>query len=351
MRPGRLRLVALAVLLTTLTAGCWDARDVNDRTPAIAMSFDHDRKGWRVSILEVTQLPSDGKTAVGGSETGSGPTLTDAIENLRAELDKVLYIGSVKLFVVGPGVLRGRLPAVLAYLRQHVEVDATAYILATTEPAASLLGKPDPIAGLTTLHLLEEFDRETVVRDGATPVHLWDAFRRSLTPGESNLVPVVGTSYSGTIAAIGMALVTGDGELKTIVDRGETVTLRWIMNKGSQVVIGLPDGSAAKILSLKTARSFPDARTLRLEIAVIAEAHAVSGPMTSTMARTLAAAIATSVTERTTALLAKLRAAGANVPDWREGAAEAGFPDQDPSAATVIVHVKVHVIPIVAPYV
>ncbi len=351
MNAGRLRLVALLVLMSTLSTGCWDARDVNDRTPAIAMSFDHDRHGWLVSIQEVTQLPSDSKSAIGGAEVGRGPTLTDAVENLRAELDKALYIGSAKLYVIGPGVLHGRLPEVTSYLRQHVEVDTTGYLLATAEPAAALLTKPDPIAGLTTLHLLEEFERETVVRDGATPVHLWDVFRRSLTPGETNLVPFVGTSYSGTISALGMALLDEHGELKTVVDRGETVTLRWIMNKGSQVVIGLPDGSAAKVLSLKAARSFPDARTVRLKIAVVAEGHIVPGPMTSAMSRTFAAAIATSVSQRVTALLQKLRTAGANVPDWREAAAEAGYPGFDLSAAAVYVQVKVQVVPIVAPYV
>jgi len=349
MRAGARRgLAALLLAVALLSGGCWDARDINERSPAIAMSFDITRGAWRVGLWQALLSQSSASQVMGSQAFGRGGSLTDAVKDLKGHLDKALYVGAIKIYLVGPGVLQDRLPEVIDFLRQRVEVDSTSFLIGSVSPAAALLARPDPTASLTALHLLHEFDRRSGMAEQVPPVRLWESWRRTLTPGATNLVPLVAAA-STTIVDAGSALVGPDGRLRVTLDSEESAVLRWLMNTPTSTLIKLADGSVTKIMAIRARPRFVGRRQVSVEISLQADGYLVHGLMTSAWRRHVAQETATAVAQRVLRLVRKLQASHADIPGWREAALEAGDEAYSLPQATVHVQVAAVIRPITVP--
>ena len=84
MKARRAALASLLLAVSFLLAGCWDMKDISDRTPIIAMGFDYLPQGmWRVTISDALLAQGGSASYSGAIHYGDGPTLTEAIEDLR----------------------------------------------------------------------------------------------------------------------------------------------------------------------------------------------------------------------------------------------------------------------------
>ncbi len=355
MTPSsRYVLMALVAAVALSVSGCWDVRDINDRTPALAMGMDYSpQSGWTVSLAEVILPPSGSAQYSGNLQVGQGTDLTDAIETLRSHLSRRLYVGSVKVYVFGNGVLQeGRVRDALHALYLHNEVNPTGYAMSTAGTAQALLSHPDGAVNVMAVRLHNEFETQESLRDGHLNMLLWEAFRRAVAPHSALYLPVFAILPQSGAESRGTAVFGSDGHLALYLDRQESVALRWLLGIPGRSVLKLNDGTEIKTTwtSVKTRFVGRDPRKLSITISAQAEAYSVPSVVIKTVTlQRLNQQAADALVQRSLDLVRKLKAADTDVCDWHEAARRAGLSGFDMRSVQVSVSGSVTTVPRVAP--
>lgn len=349
----RYGIIALLIAVALSVSGCWDVRDINDRTPALAMGMDYSRQsGWTVSLSDVILPPSGIGSYSGNLQCGSGTALTDAIENLRSHLSRRLYLGSVKVYVFGSELLQaGRIREALHALSLHNEVNPTAYVVAAAGPALDLLSHPDGSLNVMAVRLQNEFEAQAM-RDSHINMPLWEAYRRTMAPNSALYLPVFAVLPKSGAESSGTAVFTSDGHLALELDRQETIALRWLLGISGRSVLKLNDATEVKLTGTRVTTRFAAKDVKSLHIAITAEAEAYRVPssiLDSSTLQQLNQETASYVVEHAMGIIARLKAAGTDVCEWQEVARQAGLTGFDMQAVQVVVTDRVRTIPRVAP--
>jgi len=344
-RPYLAALAAAALLLS----GCWDQRDISERTPALGMGFDRDQKGWQVTVSEVRYLSGSQPPYIGTVFIGRGRTISETLDDVRTRVGRELYVGDVKVYVLGPGALREGLFEVIDALRHNEEVDRTAFLIgSTTPPGAFLTGTS--ATGPTAVRLLKQFEAHTDLRDGFSEEPLWQAIRDVASPGETIQVPLFEQTGGGAVQSRGTALVGPDDHLRIELGKVPSAALRWLMNLRSREVIRLPDGQEVRLADVRTKVSFPSSGRTVVRVALSVEGHRLaSSAVTEGEQRVLAQETSERALAAIQDLLHTLKQAGAEVPGWRESAVEAGHPEWRLRTSEFAVQVQTKVAPYTTP--
>jgi spore germination protein KC len=116
MRRGLTFLILLPFLFTTLT-GCWDRREIEERTSAFAIGIDKSKENKDHYTVTV-QIPIPIKIAGGGGGEGgagtesvkvlssTGKTIGDAMMKIQQRTNQVLFFGHTRVIVIGEEVAR-----------------------------------------------------------------------------------------------------------------------------------------------------------------------------------------------------------------------------------------------------
>lgn len=347
MRMARrpLSFICLLTLATLLLTGCWDARDINDRTPALSVGFDRTEGGrWRVILAEV--LPQGGESAryVTNIHTGEGATIPDAFDQVRSHSSRRLYIGSVGTYVLGKNVVADGVKTVLHFLTERRESSQTSFLLATDGTAEALLQAPDGALGSMPVRLDREFEVQEALRNGHLPIQVWEAYRRALTPGSALFLPVFNVFPGEGAEATGTAIIGPDGRRVLQLDHKESVTLRWLLGIPGRSLVALPDGTTIKTTWNSVRVRVLTRNPLTLGVSLAAKVEAYSQPdllVSSARIKEVEALAARTLLEKSLALLKKLQASAADVPEWHETAEQAGIPGFDFRTARLVVTTRV----------
>lgn len=102
-------LLCLSLLLT----GCWDRRDIEERTSVIAMGIDKgEKQNYEISIQVPIPLQIAGRTGGGSGDeafriiTTTGETVMEAFENLQKRVNQQLFIGHMRVIAISEEVAR-----------------------------------------------------------------------------------------------------------------------------------------------------------------------------------------------------------------------------------------------------
>lgn len=324
------RLILTFVIATSglLAGGCWDVRDISDLTPVLAMGFDHSGSTWTATIAEAVLAPGGGAQYTGPMHTGSGPTLVEAIDDLRTHLSRKLYLGSARVFVLGKGVMESHSFEVLHLLSERNEVDSTGFLAGTCDTAEKLLGRPDGALGITSVRLLKEFEGLHESRDGHTTTRIWEAERDLFRPDRQAFfdLPVYAALQTTSIKAMGTGVIGPDGKFALMLDREGSVALHWLQNRPGRNILTLADGSLVKMTALHAGANFLDPQHLSLQVtARVAlydyKTHIVDSSVTDRLAQLTAQ----DVVRRLETLIPQLQKAGVDPAHWGEMATEAGI--------------------------
>ncbi len=349
-RMGLLALFFSALLLT----GCWDVHDISDRTPIIAMGFDYLPGGrWRVSISDVVLAQGGAATYSEAIHWGEGATLTGAVEDLRTHLSRRLYLGSCKLYVLGIGALQAHSTEVLRMLLERSEVDTTGFVLGTRATAQALLAKPDGVMGVTGVRLLKEFESEMESRDGHIKEPIWKTVWGTLDTGDTLRLPMFDQLAATSVKASGTALISG-GRLRVLLDREESVDLRWLMNVRGRNVLALdPPYSQYDLKTTSThATTTYDGRTRHISVRLSAALEMYTAPslvLPERLLQQLAQAAAQTMARRMVALTRKMQQADVDGALWHNAAMRAGHFDFDIRRTSISVQVRARVAPQFSP--
>jgi len=96
----------MLVLISFLLTGCWDASDVNNLNLCTMVILDRkgDQLSFTVEIAKITPMGESGGGGGGGKKvaylTGSGRDFAEARDDLDMQMDKPLFLGTVRAVVV-----------------------------------------------------------------------------------------------------------------------------------------------------------------------------------------------------------------------------------------------------------
>lgn len=346
-----LRLAAFAAAICLLT-GCWDMRDINDLSPILSLGFDYTSHGWQVTAEDHLVSPGGGQSYKSVAHYGQGATLAAAISDLRLELARRLYVGTARIYVLGRGVLHGHTQEVVRFLAETHEADETAFLVASTTTAQSLLEAPDGALGSTTVRLLKEFETWRESRDGHVMTRIWEAQRDMSLPGAASFIALpIFEPHTAGATAIGTVLIGPTGQQTLDLSRQTGVALQWLMNRPSRNIIPLSQGAIVTTESVRSQTSIVDSRHVHVSMRLVAEGYYLpdSAVMDQSRRDVLAQETAQAVLVQVQQLVSRVQQAGVDPFGWAEAARRRNIAGFDLRHAVVSLHISVSVRPRLSP--
>lgn len=127
MFKNRNKLIALLLLIGVLVTGCWDASDVSalNLTTMVILDREGDELSFTVEIAKISSVSgSSGGEGDGSGKkqtylTGSGKNLAEARHVLDMQMDKPVFLGTVRALVITERAAENDLAEYLFRLREN----------------------------------------------------------------------------------------------------------------------------------------------------------------------------------------------------------------------------------------
>lgn len=152
------------VLVMGLLAGCWDRREIEQRSSVFAMAIDDHPKGVEVSVQIPIPIMIIGSGGGGGGEGGQGvvhnfsavgKTVYEALENLQNQTNQDLFLGHTRLLLLSEKLVREKGMKILDALRRYPEIRRQIWPLIVDGPAKDALGINVRLAEIPTEYILD----------------------------------------------------------------------------------------------------------------------------------------------------------------------------------------------------
>jgi len=121
----------LVVCCILILSGCWDRREIEERTSVVALAVDKHEQGIQVTIQVPIPIKIVGSGGGGGGDggqgavqlfTSSGQDLTDAFKNVQKQLNNELDLGQMQLVVISEALARDGLEDITDALQRMHQV-------------------------------------------------------------------------------------------------------------------------------------------------------------------------------------------------------------------------------------
>jgi len=191
-------LLLMAANMMLLPAGCWDARDINEKSLITFVMLDR-RQDQYVFHVEVPNLAlgNSGGEGSGGSGyeqysfvSGAGATLAEARQNLDYKMDRPLFLGTVRSIMITEQMARYGIAEYMYRLKSDDEYRKKVGIVTTSaDPKALLDSKPENniSIGYSIDNLITSLER-----DGRKITNTTSEVLESLACGRCFLLPDIG---------------------------------------------------------------------------------------------------------------------------------------------------------------
>lgn len=138
MFKNRSKLIFLLLAVALLMTGCWDSTEVNDLNLASMVILD--RQGDELSFtVEIAKISAPGESGGGSSGTkqtyltGAGKDFVEARDALDMQMDKPLFLGTVRTLVITERAAENDLAEYLFRLRENQEYRQKVNITITSD--------------------------------------------------------------------------------------------------------------------------------------------------------------------------------------------------------------------------
>lgn len=158
-------------MLTILTTGCWDQREIEERTSAVAIGIDRPENHPELVQISV-QIPIPIKIAgsTGGSGgsgdpvkimSATGRTINGAFNNLQNRLNQELFYGHTRIIAIGEEMARSGLHDVMDTFRRDPQIRRLLWPLVVKGKAADLLTAKPEIEQIPAVYLMSMIEDGT----------------------------------------------------------------------------------------------------------------------------------------------------------------------------------------------
>jgi len=139
----KLLLALMTLLAALISAGCWDAIDINNKniTTLVAVDKQEDEYVFYVEIPGIAN--GSGNDENGGTrysiETGRCATFAQAREDLNSKMDKPIFLGTVRTLVLSESLAQDDISKYLYRLQSIPDYRKTVGVVTTRSPVETLL--------------------------------------------------------------------------------------------------------------------------------------------------------------------------------------------------------------------
>lgn len=126
-----LRNLLFCLLSVSLLGGCWDAREIEERTSVIALGIDKHPEGYEISVQVPVPLKIVGSGGGGGGESGqnavqifsgTGKTVSDTLDDIQNQTNQQLFLGQARILLFGEEVAKDGIGRVVDGLKRRPEI-------------------------------------------------------------------------------------------------------------------------------------------------------------------------------------------------------------------------------------
>ncbi len=143
MRVKKIVLLITALLLAAMSAGCWDAKDINEKALITLVVTDR-QDGEFVFYIEVPNLAVGQAGEGGGTQRysivkGSGKTYAEARRRYNATMEKPAFLGSARSLVVTDDLVIQGFEEYMYRLQNTLDYRKSLHIVTTREKPEDIL--------------------------------------------------------------------------------------------------------------------------------------------------------------------------------------------------------------------
>jgi spore germination protein KC len=168
--PMRNRMIRFLILLfisvCVLLAGCWDRRELEERTSVLALAIDRAKE--KEELYRVTvQIPIPIKIAGSGGQGGgssedavkvmsvTGRSVADAINNIQQRLNQQIFLGHTRVLAISEEVARKGMGGVIDSFRRDPQIRRLLWPIVVKGEAARLLEIKPGLTQIPVVYLMD----------------------------------------------------------------------------------------------------------------------------------------------------------------------------------------------------
>ncbi|MGN7471327.1 Ger(x)C family spore germination protein [Brevibacillus sp. SAFN-007a] len=166
MAKGWLGLAVLGVCVALLT-GCWDRRELEERTSVLAIAVDmvegEEKELYRLTVQIPIPIKIAGSSGQGGGGNAdavkimsvTGRTILDANNNLQSRLNQKLFLGHTRVLAVSEEVARKGIGDIMDSFRREPQIRRLMWPIVVKGEAATLLKIKPQLAQIPVVFLMD----------------------------------------------------------------------------------------------------------------------------------------------------------------------------------------------------
>ncbi|GAB7387074.1 Ger(x)C family spore germination protein [Bacillaceae bacterium] len=172
------RLCLALLFSSSLLAGCWDRREIEERTSVVAIAVDRIEQAGHPLYRVTVQIPipiqiASGGTGGGGGKSGleavrvmsaTGKTFIEGMNNLQKRLNQQMFVGHTRIIAFGERLAREGIGEVLDGLRRDPQVRRLMWPIVVKGEAIELLKANPKLEQIPTVFLLSMVETGTKLK-------------------------------------------------------------------------------------------------------------------------------------------------------------------------------------------
>lgn len=158
--------IAIVVTCCTLLTGCWDRRELEERTSVLAVAIDvvEGREDlYKMTVQIPIPIKIAGSSGQGGGSNSdavkimsvTGRTVTDAANNLQLRLNQKLFLGHTRVLAISEEVARRGIQDIMDGYRREPQIRRLMWPIIVKGEAASLLKIKPQLAQIPVVFLMD----------------------------------------------------------------------------------------------------------------------------------------------------------------------------------------------------
>ncbi|KEO82525.1 Ger(x)C family spore germination protein [Tumebacillus flagellatus] len=160
----------ILVLFSLLLTGCWDNRELEERTSVVALAVDREQsQDTDAKMVKVAvQIPIPIKIAgSGGGSAGeggknavkvmsaTGESMADALRQLQQQLNQELFYGHTRVIAVSQDIAEEDMAGIIDAIRRTPQMRRLLWLLVTPGPAVDLLNSDPKLEQIPIVYVMD----------------------------------------------------------------------------------------------------------------------------------------------------------------------------------------------------
>lgn len=238
-----------------MLAGCWDRRELEEKSASLATGVDVCPEGEGCNLISTRQFAIPGRIPLGPGGVRTGNTVfvisspgqdgPDTAKRAQSELHRVITFGHTRLIVLSEAFARRGTEEYFDYVRRVPEARRVMWIAVSEGPAEAVIRSKPALERVPALYLNDMFD--DAVKAGRLPKLFWGDFLVRLSnQGEEAVAPLIRMNAPNEPQLAGLAVFRGYRMVGKLSPE-ETATymqVQGVRNGSDLLAIELPGGQA-----------------------------------------------------------------------------------------------------------